>query len=122
MSKPIALIIEDDGDLSTIFASALAAAGYDTEAIRDGEIAMRRLSSMIPDVVVLDLHLPQVSGKAIMEEIRTDTRLVKTRVIVATADPRVAELLQEEADLVLIKPVSFSQLRDLAKRLIPAQF
>jgi hypothetical protein len=38
-------------------------------------------------------------------------------VIIATADPRMAEVLQEEADLVLLKPIGFGQLRDLASRL-----
>jgi CheY-like chemotaxis protein len=120
MSKPLALIVEDDEDLSTIFAGALAAAGYETEAVRDGRSAVERLSATAPAVVVLDLHLPHVSGEAILDEIRADLRLEQTRVIVTTADPRMAELLQEKADLVLIKPISFSQLRDLARRLIPA--
>jgi CheY-like chemotaxis protein len=70
--------------------------------------------------VVLDLHLPHLSGRDILDEIRHDERLTSTRVIVATADPRMAEILDEQADLVLIKPISFGQLRDLSARLKPA--
>jgi len=66
--------------------------------------------------VVLDLHIPLASGAEILRQIRADARLDKTRVIVATADSRVPDVLREQADLVLIKPVSFSQLRDLAAR------
>jgi DNA-binding response OmpR family regulator len=120
MGRPFALVIEDDADLATISAGALTAAGFETEAIRDGRTAVERLPVTIPDVVILDLHLPQVSGEEILADIRTDSCLARTRVIVATADPRAAELLQAQADLVLIKPISFSQLRDLARRLIPA--
>ena len=117
MSSKFALIIEDDIDLSTIFSEALKAAGFKTEIIRDGMAAVERLKTAVPDVVVLDLHLPNVSGDELLTQIRSDARLHDTRVIVSTADPRMADPLQEIADLVLIKPISFSQLRDLAKRL-----
>ena len=117
MSRPIALIIEDDYDASLIFAEALQAAGFETEIIRSGDLALARLAVATPDVVVLDLHLPYTAGTDILSQIRADARLAETRIIVATADPRLAETLQEEADLILIKPISFSQLRDLAARL-----
>ena len=117
MSDPFALIVEDDYDLSNIFAQALRAAGFETQIVRAGDTAIMWLSSTAPDVVVLDLHLPRVAGTDILGRIRSDPRLVDTRVIVATADDRTSEILREEADLVLVKPISFTQLRDLALRL-----
>ncbi len=117
MDSPFALIAEDDYDLSNIFDEALQAAGFETRVARTGDAALAYLSSTTPDVVVLDLHLPRVAGMDILKQIRTDPRLVKTRVIVATADERLAETLEEQADLVLVKPISFSQLRDLSARL-----
>lgn len=117
MSSQFALIIEDDYDASFIFAEALQAAGFETEIIRSGDTALARLTVATPDVVVLDLHLPRAAGTDILRQIRADVRLAGTRVIVATADPRMAEILEDEADLILIKPISFSQLRDLSARL-----
>ncbi len=117
MSNSLALIIEDDIDLAAIFAEALQAAQYDTEIIHNGDQALDRLAKVAPAVVILDLHLPQVSGVEILKWIRANARLAKTRVVVATADPVMADYLSDQADLVLIKPISFSQLRDLAKRL-----
>ena len=117
MSKLLTLIIEDEQKLATIFAEAFGAAKFEIEIISDGEQALARLLEVTPQVVVLDLHLPQVSGREILQAIRKDPRLTKTRVILATADPIVAETLREKADLVLIKPVSFKQLRELALRL-----
>jgi DNA-binding response OmpR family regulator len=117
MSNPIALIVEDDYDLSNIFAEALQAAGFEPEIIRTGDKAAARLASVTPDVVVLDLHLPGIAGTDILDRIRADPRLAKARVIVVTADACMAETLREEADLVLVKPISFSQLRDLSARL-----
>jgi len=117
VSSPLALIIEDDYDLSNIFAQALQSAGFESEIVRTGDAALVRLAATTPDVVVLDLHLPRVAGMDILRQIRAEPRLAKTRVIVATADERLAETLREEADLVLVKPISFSQLRDLSARL-----
>ena len=120
MSNTFALIIEDNIDAATIFSEALEAARFDTEVIQSGDVALARLAATRPDVVVLDLNLPRVSGAEILRQIRADARLAQTCVIVATAHPRMAEGVRDEADLVLIKPVSFTQLRDLATRLAPA--
>lgn len=114
MSSSFALIIEDDEDLSVIFSEALQAAGFEAEITRSGDKALARLAVTTPEVVVLDLHLPRVAGMDILHQIRADPRLEETRVIVATAHPRMAESLRDEADLVLLKPISFGQLRDLA--------
>lgn len=116
---PSALIIEDDAKISTIFAEALKTVEYETEIIQDGQIALDRLAEMTPDVVVLDLHLPHVSGPNILRQIRAESRFAKTRVMVVTADSALADSLEDEADLVLLKPISFNQLRDLAARLRP---
>ncbi len=117
MSNPLALIVEDDFDLSIIFEEALKAAKFKTKVARAGEVALEQLRDITPDIVVLDLHLPGVSGKDILKHIRADTRLAQVRVIITTADPRLAESLEDQADLILIKPVNFSQLRDMALRL-----
>ena len=92
---------------------------FDTEIIRDGQAAQERLLSVVPSVVVLDLHLPHVSGQEILDQIRADDRLTKTKVILATADPGTAQILRPNADLALIKPYSFSQLRELSARFRP---
>ncbi|MDY6876000.1 MAG: response regulator [Chloroflexota bacterium] len=121
MNKSFALIVEDDPDAATIFSEALQAAGFETEIIRSGDTALERLAVTTPDVVVLDLRLPHVSGPDILHRIRTDSRLTKTRIIVASAHSHIAETIRQEADLVLLKPISFSQLRALAAILDPAR-
>jgi DNA-binding response OmpR family regulator len=117
MNKPLALVVEDEYDVSIIFAKALQAAGFDTKIMRSGDTALTWLASMTPDIVILDLNLPRVPGTEILHAIRTDARLSNTKVIVATAYPRLAESLQDDADWILAKPVSFGQLRDLAAHL-----
>jgi DNA-binding response OmpR family regulator len=117
MSKGVAFVIEDDANLVELFSEALRRAGYDAESIQSGDTAIERLSEVVPSVVVLDLHLPKVSGMDILAYINSNERFASTRVIIASADATLAETLHDQADLVLVKPVSFPQLRDLAKRL-----
>lgn len=116
-NKPIGLIVEDDEDLSIIFSEALNAAGFQTEIIRNGRLAMERLKTVIPEVVSLDMHLPGVSGLEILQYIRSEKRLSLTNVVVTTADAIMAEQVRDLADFVLIKPITFGQLRDLTARL-----
>jgi len=120
MTESFALIVEDDVDLSEIFREALTAAGYYTEVIRDGLVAQERLREITPTVVILDIHLPRVSGETLLRQIRSADHLKETRIVVTTADSQAAEFLRDSADLVMVKPISFVQLRDLAKRLNPA--
>jgi DNA-binding response OmpR family regulator len=110
----LALIVEDDEDAASIFARALQDAGFESEIVRAGDEALTWLAEMTPAVVVLDMELPHVPGVEILRRIRADARLAKTCVIVATAYPDLTVDLKEEADLVLIKPVGYGQLRDLA--------
>lgn len=119
MPNPVALIIEDDEDLAHIFAEALRKVEFETEIVADGQKALERLAATKPALVLLDLHLPYVSGTKILRHIRDDERLAQTQVIVTTADPLKADALREEADLILVKPISVSQLRTLAGRLYP---
>lgn len=116
----LSLIIEDDEDLAEIFSQAVTAAGYETEIINDGLSAQERLKQVVPSLVVLDLHIPYISGDKIFKEIRADDRLKHTRVVVATADAQMSEMMRGKADLVLIKPISFTQLRDLTSRFRPS--
>ncbi len=118
MDKPLALIIEDESSLADIYSQSLRAAGYETEVILGGLTALMRVATTKPDLVILDLHLPNVSGTGILRQIQADERLANTRVIIVTADSAMGEALRSEADLVLIKPVAFKQLRDLAARFI----
>jgi diguanylate cyclase (GGDEF)-like protein len=76
-----------------------------------------RLSKSQPDIVLLDLSLPGVSGSEILQRIRRDSRLDHTRVVVVTAHAHVAAGLTIQPDLLLLKPVSIEQLTHLISRI-----
>lgn len=123
MDRPIALIIEDDRDIVTLFRHVLDRAGYQTEIILHGKAAVERLSDEETDVdvILLDLILPGVSGTEILHLIRSNARLKDKPVIVITADSNAARNLEDRAELVLLKPVNLEQLSNLVKRLRPVQ-
>ncbi len=62
------------------------------------------------------MHIPEIGGGDILTFIRAKEHLKETKVIIATADAQLGELYNNRADLLLLKPVSFSQIRDLAER------
>lgn len=114
---PFAFIIEDDPEIALIFSKALAASGFETEIATDGLVAQDQLKTLKPDVIVLDLHLPHVLGSDLLTQVRNDPRLNGTKIIVATADSRLATQLKDVADLVLLKPIGFRELRDIVKQI-----
>ena len=117
--KPLGYIIEDYEDTVNVFTWALEMAGYEVQVAKDGAVAQERLKEIIPDLIILDLHMPRVSGDVLLRQIRADERLSNTRVFLATADANMAAQLMDQVELVLLKPISLAQLRELAERFKP---
>ncbi|MGB7873756.1 MAG: response regulator [Anaerolineales bacterium] len=117
--KPLALIIEDSEDVALVFQTAMEQAGFEAEIINDGALALERLAETVPDLIVLDLHLPGASGEQVLKYIRSESRLENIKVIVATADSNWAEKLANGSTISMLKPISFTQLTQIAERLRP---
>jgi CheY-like chemotaxis protein len=119
----LALIIEDDEDLADIFAEALHRVGFEVEHVPDGKQGDERLRNGPPPfLILLDMHIPHIFGGDLLTNvIRQDPKFEKTMVIITTADARMGEAYRDQADFVLIKPISFVQLKDLTARLIQKQ-
>jgi CheY-like chemotaxis protein len=118
MDNQLALVIEDNKDLATIFSLALEMAGFETEIMQAGDAAITRLAELEPHLVVMDMHLPGAAGEDIVRHIRSDARLEGTYIVAVTGDPFVAEDIRSEVDLVLLKPFSLDRLQVLATRLL----
>jgi diguanylate cyclase (GGDEF)-like protein len=117
MDKPFVLIIEDDRDIAALFRHVMDLAGYRTEVVANGATAVDRLMMSLPDIVLLDLTLPGKSGAEILQIMKGNYRLKKIPVVVVTAFAEIAESLDIEPDLVMLKPVSSNQLTELVQRL-----
>jgi two-component system phosphate regulon response regulator PhoB len=117
MDKQLAIIIEDEKDLALIFAEAMADAGFRPEIYYDGGPALSRLTEVIPKVIVLDLNLPNIAGADVLKMVEKSDRLSDVKVIIITGSPIKAKSFEEVADLILVKPISYTRLRDLAQHL-----
>ena len=117
MDKPVALIVEDNYEIVTLFQHVLDMAGYHTEIVLDGLEAMQRIEIAPPDILLLDLQLPGLTGVEILKQMRTDERLSKIPVVVITAYANYSTRLPYEPDLLLLKPVNIHQLSNLIQRL-----
>ena len=105
-------MVEDDRTLGRLFTEILRVAGYQPEHAQDGKQTLERLPKLLPALLMLDLHLPDMSGIDVIQQMRQDERLKHIKVIVITADlPRVAEA-RVYADAVLVKPVDYAQIME----------
>lgn len=95
------LVVEDDDDLRRLFRTALTIAGYDVFEAGDGLDALLRIDHSPPDLIVLDLMLPRLSGMVVQQEIAAQalTRDIPIVVItgsnVAAAEMNVACFLRK---------------------------
>lgn len=118
MAKKQACIIEDALHLSELFSNILEREGLETKVINDGAIALNYLTDNTPDLILLDLNLPEISGIEILDYIRSQGHLKQVKIVVITASLGAALTIEDSVDLVLIKPVTLEQMTSLVKRII----
>lgn len=80
------LFVEDDLVVQTAYRKRLEQAGFHVETAADGLEALKQLTRLVPDVVLLDLMLPKVNGVDVMRSIRRSPRLQKVPVIVLSTN------------------------------------
>jgi CheY-like chemotaxis protein len=107
-SRQTVLIVEDDEDLRRMFRTALTLAGFDVLEAGDGLEALQRIDSHPPDLVVLDLMLPGVSGVVVYQEIAAHAVTRNIPVVVITG----SSMVEGELDVAcfLRKPISPDRL------------
>lgn len=69
--KPRILVVDDDPRLRESLGSLLMSVGYDVTMAENGVIALSHLNSNVPDIVVADVNMPDVSGIELMSHIRS---------------------------------------------------
>ena len=102
------LLVEDNDDLRDIFATNLTLAGFAVREAANGMDALRLLDAAPPDIVILDLGLPHVSGLDVLHEIRTNVHTRGIPVLIVTG--RDASVLGIPPDQLLLKPVNAAEL------------
>jgi DNA-binding response OmpR family regulator len=121
VNPPVALIVEDDPEAGELLEIVLGAAGLIPFVVKSGGRALSLMAASVPDLVVLDLNLPDVPGAEVLRDIRADPRSAEMPVIVVTAHPQMAQAVWEEANLVLVKPIPCDVLKRKAAALVRAR-
>jgi DNA-binding response OmpR family regulator len=107
------LIVEDDPDIAQLVARSLDKAGYATDRVTSGRDALRAIAERMPDLMVLDLMLPQLDGLEVCRLLRADTATLAMPIIMLTARAEESERivgLELGADDYLAKPFSPNEL------------
>ena len=110
------VVADDDADIRELVAFKLQQTGHDVVAVGDGAAAVEACQVDVPDLVVLDVMMPGMSGLDACRALRLDAALAKVPVILLTARAQEADIEQgfnAGADDYVVKPFS---PRELASR------
>jgi two-component system chemotaxis response regulator CheY len=122
MKKLSGLVVEDDPEIRRILTRYLDKLGFEVSAVATGKAALAMLSEHVPNLVCLDLMLPESSGYAICEHIRSTPRLRELPVLVVSARSMPPDrALAEEvgASAYLIKPIRWNSFAETVRGLVP---
>ena len=118
------LIAEDEDSILASLDFLMRRCGYETRMARDGEAALASLADFRPDLVLLDIMLPRVSGFEVCRAIRAQPWGAATRIMMITARSSAedqAQGLQAGADAYLTKPFSTRDVVARARELLEAR-
>lgn len=79
------LLVEDDDALANVYVSRLQAEGFDVRRVNNGEDALATAISYKPDLVVLDVMMPKVSGFDVLDILRNTPETANLKIIMLTA-------------------------------------
>ncbi len=125
MDKTKILIVDDDLNISRLLKFKLNKEGYDTLEAHDGEEALIKANSFRPNLILLDIMMPKMSGWEVNKELRKHPELRRVPVIMVTAVDRLDEQLKSLSEKnikdYITKPFNFSELVNTVKRVLGQQ-
>lgn len=100
------LLVEDDDALASVYITRLQAEGFDTRRVENGEDALAAAISYHPDLVLLDVMMPKVSGFDVLDILRNTPETANLKIVMLTALGQESDKQQAEslgADDYLVK-------------------
>ncbi|MFZ4404508.1 MAG: response regulator [Pseudobdellovibrionaceae bacterium] len=120
MAKRI-LIVEDNDLNLKLFRDLLGANGYETVETREGLEAISLTRNMMPDLILMDIQLPEISGLDITKKIKADPQIQHIPVIAVTAfamKDDEEKIMQAGCEAYLSKPIAIDQFLATIRRLL----
>lgn len=116
---PRILVVDDDRETLDTVADALESEGWEVQRALSGREALDLASRIVPDVAVIDLIMPEMSGQEVCLALRRDPKLRGTRLLVLSGaeDTRLAAA-ESDADGAIIKPFTVALLLSEVRRLL----
>lgn len=108
--KPLVLVIEDEEVIQNFIATTLGSNGYRVVKAGSGQEGLSLILSHAPDVVLLDLGLPDIDGLQVLKSIRTQSRIPVVVVSARGHEHEKVEALDIGADDYIVKPFGTSEL------------
>ena len=121
MKTPLVYIVEDDNNISEIESFALKNSGYITEVFETGKIFFKHLQNKKPDIVLLDIMLPDMDGLEILKKMKNTPDYKKIPLIMVTAKTTEIDKvkgLDLGADDYISKPFGIMELISRVKALL----
>jgi len=119
------LYIEDNlANLSLVETILLSRPGWQTVPALQGQLGVELARQYLPDVVLLDLHLPDIGGDEVLRRLRSDSRTASIPVIIVSADATAASLERLRAagaDAYLTKPLDVDEFLAAVERFLPKE-
>jgi two-component system cell cycle response regulator DivK len=115
------LVIEDDQVSRELASEVLLANGFEVIGVRTGEEGLDCLTAPFPDLIVLDIQLPGISGLEIARRVRGDAATAHIPMVAVTAEAMPGDeekILAAGCTAYLAKPLRFSTLVDTIRRLL----
>jgi two-component system cell cycle response regulator DivK len=117
------LVVEDNELNLKLFCDLLRAHGYEAEPVRDGREAVARARSFAPDLVVMDIQMPYITGLELIEQMKGDAELRATPIMAVTAYAAKGDeerIREAGAEGYVSKPISLMRFIEAVRGLLAA--
>jgi CheY-like chemotaxis protein len=117
--KPFVLVVEDDLDNRQALADVLRAMGLRVLAVASGREGAAAARELVPDLVLLDFRLPDVTGLDVCRDLRTAPETTDIPIVIVTASPEAIQMRDPQGpDVVLAKPCGVDTIIATARLLL----
>jgi len=113
--KPFALIIIGNAEQARRYKKAIDGVGFQVQSVTTGARAQAQLTFTTPDLIVLDMHLPDIPGEVVLRQIKACRRLADTHLILLSAGHSLSEEEPSALSTILERSVGPTDLALLAK-------